>query len=45
MQSLEIKDLHISIGDKPIVNGLSLTVNRGEVRRLPVRDRKRLRAD
>jgi len=31
MQSLEIKDLHISIGDKPIVNGLSLTVNRGEV--------------
>ena len=31
MQSLEIKDLHISIGGKPIVNGLSLTVNRGEV--------------
>ena len=31
MQSLEIKDLHISIGDKPIVNGLTLTVNRGEV--------------
>ena len=31
MQSLEIKDLHISIGDKPIVKGLSLTVNRGEV--------------
>ena len=31
MQSLEIKDLNISIGDKPIVNGLSLTVNRGEV--------------
>jgi Fe-S cluster assembly ATP-binding protein len=31
MQSLEIKDLNISIGDKPIVNGLNLTVNRGEV--------------
>ena len=31
MQSLEIKDLYISIGDKPIVNGLNLTVNRGEV--------------
>jgi len=31
MQSLEIKDLHINIGDKPIVKGLTLTVNRGEV--------------
>jgi Fe-S cluster assembly ATP-binding protein len=31
MQSLEIKDLHISIGDKPIVKGLDLTVGRGEV--------------
>ncbi|HUG11114.1 MAG TPA: Fe-S cluster assembly ATPase SufC [Opitutaceae bacterium] len=31
MQSLEIKDLNISIGDKPIVNGFNLTVNRGEV--------------
>jgi Fe-S cluster assembly ATP-binding protein len=31
MSQLEIKDLHISIGDKPIVKGLTLTVKRGEV--------------
>lgn len=31
MQSLDIKNLHVSIGDKPIVTGLSLTINRGEV--------------
>jgi Fe-S cluster assembly ATP-binding protein len=31
MSQLEIKDLHISIGDKPIVKGLTLTVNQGEV--------------
>ncbi len=31
MSQLEIKDLHISIGDKPIVKGLSLTIRRGEV--------------
>lgn len=31
MSQLEIKDLHISIGDKPIVKGLSLTVRQGEV--------------
>ena len=31
MSLLEIKDLHISIGDKPIVKGLSLSVRQGEV--------------
>ncbi|AOS44690.1 Vegetative protein 296 [Lacunisphaera limnophila] len=31
MSKLEIKDLHISIGDKPIVKGFSLTINQGEV--------------
>jgi Fe-S cluster assembly ATP-binding protein len=31
MSQLEIKDLHISIGDKPIVKGLTLTVRQGEV--------------
>ena len=31
MSQLEIKDLHISIGDKPIVKGLSLTIRQGEV--------------
>jgi Fe-S cluster assembly ATP-binding protein len=31
MSSLEIKDLHISIGEKEIVKGLSLTVSGGEV--------------
>ena len=31
MSQLEIKDLHISIGEKPIVKGLSLTINQGEV--------------
>ena len=31
MSQLEIKDLHISIGDKPIVKGLSLTIKQGEV--------------
>lgn len=31
MSQLEIKDLHVSIGDKPIVKGLTLTVNQGEV--------------
>ena len=29
MPSLVIKDLHASIGDKPIVKGLSLTINTG----------------
>ena len=28
---LEIKDLHARVGDKPILNGLSLSVNAGEV--------------
>jgi Fe-S cluster assembly ATP-binding protein len=31
MSSLVIKDLHVAIGDKEIVKGLSLTVNSGEV--------------
>jgi len=31
MNALEIKDLHINIGDKPIVKGLTLTVRKGEV--------------
>lgn len=31
MSSLEIKNLHIAIGEKEIVKGLSLTINRGEV--------------
>jgi Fe-S cluster assembly ATP-binding protein len=31
MSQLEIKDLHISIGEKPIVNGLTLTIRQGEV--------------
>ena len=31
MNALEIKDLHVNIGDKPIVKGLTLTVRKGEV--------------
>jgi Fe-S cluster assembly ATP-binding protein len=31
MSQLEIKDLRISIGDKPIVNGVTLTIRQGEV--------------
>jgi Fe-S cluster assembly ATP-binding protein len=31
MSAIEIKDLHVNIGDKPIVKGLTLTVNQGEV--------------
>ena len=31
MSKLEIKDLSISIGDKPIVKGLTLTIKQGEV--------------
>jgi Fe-S cluster assembly ATP-binding protein len=31
MSQLEIKDLHVSIGEKPIVKGLTLTVRQGEV--------------
>jgi Fe-S cluster assembly ATP-binding protein len=31
MSQLVIQDLHVSIGDKPVVKGLSLTVNQGEV--------------
>ena len=31
MHSLEINDLHVSIGEKEIVKGLSLTIKTGEV--------------
>ncbi len=31
MNALEIKDLHVSIGDKEIIKGLTLTIPRGEV--------------
>jgi len=31
MSILEIKDLHVAIGDKPIVRGVSLTIRTGEV--------------
>ena len=31
MHSLQITDLHVSIGDKEIVKGLSLTIKTGEV--------------
>jgi len=31
MSQLEIKDFSVNIGDKPIVKGLSLTINQGEV--------------
>jgi len=31
MNALEIKDLHVNIGDKPIVKGLTITVRKGEV--------------
>jgi Fe-S cluster assembly ATP-binding protein len=31
MSQLEIKDLHIAIGEKPIVKGLTLTIRQGEV--------------
>jgi len=31
MTALEIRDLHVNIGDKPIVKGLTLTVPKGEV--------------
>jgi Fe-S cluster assembly ATP-binding protein len=31
MSQLEIKDLHVAIGEKPIVKGLTLTIRQGEV--------------
>jgi len=31
MSSLEIKNLHVSTGDKEIVKGVSLTINAGEI--------------
>jgi Fe-S cluster assembly ATP-binding protein len=31
MHLLEIKDLHVTVGDRPILNGLDLVVNKGEV--------------
>ncbi|MFW5722467.1 MAG: ATP-binding cassette domain-containing protein, partial [Desulfohalobiaceae bacterium] len=27
---LEIKDLHVSIGDKPVLKGIDLTIGQGE---------------
>jgi Fe-S cluster assembly ATP-binding protein len=34
MSQLVIQDLHVAIGDKPVVKGVSLTVNQGEVHAL-----------
>ena len=34
MNKLEIKDLHVSIGDKEIIKGLNLTINQGEIHAL-----------
>ena len=34
MSSLEIKNLHVAIGDKPIVKGLTLTIEPGQVHAL-----------
>ena len=31
MHLLEIKNLHVTVGDRPILNGLDLVVNKGEV--------------
>ena len=31
MASLEIKNLHVSTGDKEIVKGVTLTINTGEI--------------
>ena len=31
MNTLKIKDLHVSVGDKQILKGLNLTVNQGEI--------------
>lgn len=31
MSAIEIQDLHVAIGDKPIVKGLSLTIRQGEI--------------
>jgi Fe-S cluster assembly ATPase SufC len=31
MSSLEIKNLHVSTGDKEIVKGVTLTINTGEI--------------
>ena len=34
MNTLEIKDLHISIGDKEIIKGLNLVIKEGEIHAL-----------
>lgn len=34
MNKLEIKDLHVSIGDKEIIKGFNLTINQGEIHAL-----------
>ncbi len=31
MEVLQIKDLHISVDGKPIINGISITINKGEI--------------
>ena len=31
MNLLEVRDLHVSVGDKPILKGLSLAMGAGEV--------------
>src|SRR5436305_3696975 len=31
MSMLEIKNLHASVGEKPILKGLSLSINKGEI--------------
>jgi Fe-S cluster assembly ATP-binding protein len=33
-ETLEIKNLHVSVGDKPILNGVNLTIRRGETHAL-----------
>ena len=31
MEVLRIEDLHISVGGKAIINGISMTINKGEI--------------
>src|SRR3954464_8427061 len=33
-ETLEIKNLHVAVGEKPILNGVNLTINRGETHAL-----------
>jgi Fe-S cluster assembly ATP-binding protein len=32
--TLEVRELHVTVGDKPILNGINLVVNRGEIHAL-----------